>query len=312
MRRCEACDLEFVGELPTPERSSRRCTSAGTSRATGTATTTTSAASAIAARKARARIDALEPRARRGARWTSTWAAPTGAISSRPRARGFDAHGVEPSPEARARGWRRRSRRASWPRSLDALDGAFDVVTFWDVLEHLARPPRDAPRGPREAATRRRPRRGGHSRDRQRQHPPRPAQLGPVQAARAPVVLLAARDARNAAARRRGAGGPRGGRVAARRPLRRPRGALDEPPRPRSPAASTAPSTAASRPSGPTPPSTRWPSTPAAREGPYWAQVMPPVPIVQPPGQRPVHEVRRYMQRKPSLGRVEAPIERPQ
>jgi len=44
----------------------------------------------------------------------------------------------------------------------------------------------------------------------------------------------------------------------------------------------------------------------------HCAQVMPPASSVQPPGQRPLHVVRRCMQRKASLGRVDAPIERPQ
>jgi SAM-dependent methyltransferase len=136
--RCAACDLEFVWPTPSPdalravyERGYFTGDGAGYDDYFGRERS-------IAARKADARLDALASVTRRRLGRLVDVGCAAGYFVEAAAARGWEAHGVEPSPEAR-----QGMAPAVAPRvapSLDALDGSFDAITFWDVLEHLPDP----------------------------------------------------------------------------------------------------------------------------------------------------------------------------
>jgi SAM-dependent methyltransferase len=138
IHRCGGCDLEFV--WPTPSADALRAVyergyftgdGAGYDDYFGRERE-------IAARKADTRLDALSSVARRRPGRLVDVGCAAGYFVEAARARGWDAYGVEPSPEAR-----RGVDPALAPRvvaALDALPGDFDAITFWDVLEHLPDP----------------------------------------------------------------------------------------------------------------------------------------------------------------------------
>jgi SAM-dependent methyltransferase len=92
----------------------------------------------IAFRKAHSRLDALAAVARRRPGRVVDIGCAAGYFLEVALARGWDAWGVEPSAEARSALAPSLAGRVA--ESLDALDGDFDAVTFWDVLEHLPDP----------------------------------------------------------------------------------------------------------------------------------------------------------------------------
>lgn len=137
VHRCAPCDLEFV--WPTPSEEVVRAVYA-TGYFTGAGAGYDDyfgRERSIARRKSQARLDALEALGHAGGRLLDVGCA-AGYFVDDARARGWDSFGVEPSPEAR-RGLAERVT----PYVLSSLDearGPFDVVTFWDVLEHLPDP----------------------------------------------------------------------------------------------------------------------------------------------------------------------------
>ncbi len=138
VHRCDACDLEFVWPTPPPE-ALRAVYERGYFTGAGAGYDDYFGRERdLAARKAAARLDALASVARRRPGRLVDVGCAAGYFVEAALARGWDAHGVEPSPEAR-----QGMDPSVAPRvaaSLDALDGDFDAVTFWDVLEHLPDP----------------------------------------------------------------------------------------------------------------------------------------------------------------------------
>jgi SAM-dependent methyltransferase len=138
VRRCDPCDLEFVWPTPSAEalgavyeRGYFTGAGAGYDDYFGRERD-------LAARKAATRLDALGSLARRRPGRLVDVGCAAGYFVEAALARGWDAYGVEPSPEAR-----QGMDAAVAPRvatSLGALDGDFDAITFWDVLEHLPDP----------------------------------------------------------------------------------------------------------------------------------------------------------------------------
>ncbi|MFO0609326.1 MAG: class I SAM-dependent methyltransferase [Polyangiales bacterium] len=138
VHRCDACDLEFVWPTPPPE-ALRAVYERGYFTGAGAGYDDYFGRERdLAARKAATRLDALASVARRRPGRLVDVGCAAGYFVEAALARGWDAHGVEPSPEAR-----QGMAPSVAPRvaaSLDALDGDFDAVTFWDVLEHLPDP----------------------------------------------------------------------------------------------------------------------------------------------------------------------------
>jgi SAM-dependent methyltransferase len=139
IHRCDRCDLEFVWPTPSPdavkavyERGYFSGDGPGYEDYFGRERD-------LAGRKAAARLDALAALGRTGGTMLDFGCA-AGYFVESARAHGWDAYGVEPSPEAQ-RGWSEGAR-PYLAASLDALRhrGPFDVITAWDVLEHLADP----------------------------------------------------------------------------------------------------------------------------------------------------------------------------
>ena len=138
IHRCGACDLEFVWPTPSPE-ALRAVYERGYFTGAGAGYDDYFGRErSIAARKADARLDALASVTQRRLGRLVDVGCAAGYFVEAALARGWDAHGVEPSPEARQ--GMSPSVAARVAPSLEALDGAFDAVTFWDVLEHLPDP----------------------------------------------------------------------------------------------------------------------------------------------------------------------------
>jgi SAM-dependent methyltransferase len=69
----------------------------------------------------------------------------TGAFLELARERGFEVHGVEPSPTAHAEAAERLGPERVYAGTLEEAElapASFDLITFWDVLGHLPRPVR--------------------------------------------------------------------------------------------------------------------------------------------------------------------------
>jgi hypothetical protein len=133
--RCEACDLEWV--YPTPSQTvidavyrSGYFEGAGAGYADYFARERESNLV-----KAEQRLDILQQLGATSGRLLDFGAA-DGTFVGQARARSFDAYGVEVSAEAQ-RATPAALRPFIYSTLADAGPGAFDVVTLWDVLEHL-------------------------------------------------------------------------------------------------------------------------------------------------------------------------------
>lgn len=137
VHRCARCDLEFVH--PTPTSEAIAAVYASDYFEGGAYADYFSAERDLAERKARARLDALASLGvTRGASLDLGCAA--GYFVDAALRRGFDAFGVEPSPRARAHCPSSVARRVVEALDDPALPERFDLVTLWDVLEHLTDP----------------------------------------------------------------------------------------------------------------------------------------------------------------------------
>ncbi len=139
IHRCVPCDLEFVWPTPPPE-AVKAVYERGYFEGDGHGYEDYFGRErSLAARKAEARLDALKSLGRTGGKMLDFGCA-AGYFVEEARARGWESFGVEPSPEAQ-RGWSDAVR----PYVASTLDeirerGPFDVITAWDVLEHLPDP----------------------------------------------------------------------------------------------------------------------------------------------------------------------------
>lgn len=135
--RCPRCDLEFVWPTPT----------AGAVRAVyGDGYFTAGRFGyedyfgrerEVAHRKAHARLERLASLGHRGGRVLDVGCA-AGYFLEVAQAQGWSVEGVELSAEARAHA--PRSVRPHIREGDEGLQGPYDVITFWDVLEHLDAP----------------------------------------------------------------------------------------------------------------------------------------------------------------------------
>lgn len=139
IHRCERCDFEFVHPTPSEEAIAAVYAQGYFSQKTGHGYSDYfGAEAAVSAEKARVRMDRLQALGASGSLLDIGCA--DGRFVAEARARGFSARGVEVSPEARA----------ALPAELrDLVHGTleqaaahapFQVVTMWDVLEHLRDP----------------------------------------------------------------------------------------------------------------------------------------------------------------------------
>jgi SAM-dependent methyltransferase len=136
--RCGDCDLEFVWPTP-PLEAIDAVYRSGYFTGPGAGYEDYFARERdLAARKAATRLDRLEALGVAGGRVLDVGCA-AGFFLEAAAARGFDAYGVELSAEARAQA--SEALRGRIESSLDAVDGSFDVITLWDVLEHMPSPP---------------------------------------------------------------------------------------------------------------------------------------------------------------------------
>lgn len=139
IHRCGRCDLEFVWPTPPPE-AVKAVYERGYFEGGGHGYEDYFGRErSLAARKAEARLEALGALGHTRGRLLDFGCA-AGYFVEESRARGWDSFGVEPSPEAR-----RGLSAAVEPYVASTLDevrdrGPFDVITAWDVLEHLPDP----------------------------------------------------------------------------------------------------------------------------------------------------------------------------
>ncbi|MEZ4392611.1 MAG: class I SAM-dependent methyltransferase [Polyangiales bacterium] len=135
--RCDRCDLERVYPLPDAAEVEAVYRDGYFSGPGAGYDDYFERERAVAARKSAARLDrAAELGVRRGRALDVGCA--SGYFLEAALARGFAVRGVEPSEEARAHADDRV--RGSIVASLGDDEGPFDLITFWDVLEHLADP----------------------------------------------------------------------------------------------------------------------------------------------------------------------------
>ena len=132
--RCPRCDLEFV--WPTPPPSAVRAVYDDGYFTAGRFGYDDyfGREREVAHRKAHARLERLASLGHRGGRVLDVGCA-AGYFLEVAQAQGWSVEGVECSAEARAHA--PSSVRAHIREDADGLRGPYDVITFWDVLEHL-------------------------------------------------------------------------------------------------------------------------------------------------------------------------------
>lgn len=135
--RCDRCDLERVYPLPDPRAMEDVYRDGYFSGPGAGYDDYFERERAIAARKSASRLDRVAELGVRGGRALDVGCA-SGYFLEAAQARGFEVRGVEPSEEARAHADERV--RGAIDASLGDGDRGFDLITFWDVLEHLADP----------------------------------------------------------------------------------------------------------------------------------------------------------------------------
>ena len=135
--RCPRCDLEFV--WPTPPPSAVRAVYDDGYFTAGRFGYDDyfGREREVAHRKAHARLERLASLGHRGGRVLDVGCA-AGYFLEVAQAQGWSVEGVECSAEARAHA--PSSVRAHIREDADGLRGPYDVITFWDVLEHLDAP----------------------------------------------------------------------------------------------------------------------------------------------------------------------------
>ncbi|MEZ4411100.1 MAG: methyltransferase domain-containing protein [Polyangiales bacterium] len=154
VHRCARCDLEFVHPTPSPEDIA--AVYASDYFEGGAYDDYFAAERDLAERKARARLDMLASLGVTQGTSVDLGCA-AGYFVDAALERGFDAYGVEPS--ARARAYCPASVESRVVERFDdpALPARFELVTLWDVLEHLPTPStrcaRSANASPRRAGS---------------------------------------------------------------------------------------------------------------------------------------------------------------
>lgn len=137
VHRCAGCDLEFVWPTPSPDEidavyRANYFTGPGAGYEDYFARERE-----IAARKAATRLDRLAALGVTRGRVLDVGCA-AGYFLEAAQARGFSVAGVELSAEARAQA--AAALRDRIVPTLSDVEGTFDVITLWDVLEHLPAP----------------------------------------------------------------------------------------------------------------------------------------------------------------------------
>ncbi|MBI5516982.1 MAG: class I SAM-dependent methyltransferase [Deltaproteobacteria bacterium] len=138
--RCEACDLEFIHPIP-PQELLARVYAHGYFQGTGERGYCDyfGVERERAARKGAAWLDRIQSHGGRGGRLLDLGCA-AGYFLEAALARGFDPYGVEPSGDARGKVSSALAGRVFPDVSAVRDKAPFDVITAWDVLEHLADP----------------------------------------------------------------------------------------------------------------------------------------------------------------------------
>ncbi len=137
VHRCAACDLEFVHPTPSPEAIAAVYE---TGYFEGGAYADYFAVERdLSERKARARLDTLASLGVSGGSSLDLGCA-AGYFVDVALSRGFDAYGVEPTQRARERAPDAVASRLVAGLDDPALPTRFELVTLWDVLEHLPDP----------------------------------------------------------------------------------------------------------------------------------------------------------------------------
>lgn len=137
IHRCARCDLEFVHPTPAPE--AIEAVYASDYFEGGAYADYFAAERDLAERKARARLDALASLCVTQGTSVDLGCA-AGYFVDAALQRGFDAYGVEPSARARAHCPASVASRVVERFDDPALPARFELVTLWDVLEHLPDP----------------------------------------------------------------------------------------------------------------------------------------------------------------------------
>jgi SAM-dependent methyltransferase len=135
--RCAGCDLEFVHPTPSPEAIA--AVYAEGYFEGGAYPDYFDSERRTSIDKARIRFDQFARLGVTSGRLLDLGCA-AGYFADEGLARGFDAFGVEPSAQPRSRAPERARERVVATLDDPALPERFDVVTMWDVLEHLPDP----------------------------------------------------------------------------------------------------------------------------------------------------------------------------
>ena len=140
VHRCEACDLEFVYPLPAPADLSE-VYAKGYFTGDGAGYIDYFDAERSSNRdKAKHRLAILKTLGLPGSGRVLDVGCADGTFLESAAERGYEAYGIEVSPEALARISESTRARVSSSYRAAAAWGPFDCVTFWDVLEHLPDP----------------------------------------------------------------------------------------------------------------------------------------------------------------------------
>lgn len=137
IHRCPACDLEFVH--PTPDPTTLSSVYSNDYFTHGAYDNYFITERDLARRKATQRLGVLRSLGAHHGQLIDLGCA-SGFFIDEALNHGFDAYGIEPSTAARAHATVRTAQRIALSLDSPTLPPHFDVITLWDVLEHLPDP----------------------------------------------------------------------------------------------------------------------------------------------------------------------------